>query len=102
MRTYYGAARGTGAALDIRVVGFRPSKVEVFNAAAGGLTSLMWQKPMPDASARKTAAAGTQTFITTLGITPLADGFTLGADTDMNVAGEIVYYQAHGPAPSLD
>lgn len=91
-RTVRGAFDGTGAQKDVRTVGFRPSKVKLLNSE--GLCTLEWFAPMPDASGYKTITAGTESFITSLGITPLSDGFRLGADTDLNVAGELVYYEA--------
>ena len=92
-RVATGVIRGTGADLDIHKVGFRPGTVEVWNVAAGGLVKGYWQDTMPDDSMFKTAIDGTNTFPTSNGITPLADGFSLGADTDMNVSGETVHYR---------
>lgn len=90
--TYVGSFEGTGAALDITKVGFRPRVVKVFNK--DGLCTLYWNKAMPDASGYKTITAGTESFITSNGITPLAGGFRLGADTDLNVSGEVCYFEA--------
>jgi hypothetical protein len=87
-----GAFDGTGAQLDVRTVGFRPRAVKLLNSE--GLCTLNWHSPMPDASGYKTITAGTESFITSNGITPLSDGFRLGADADLNVAGELVYYEA--------
>ncbi|MGD9749400.1 MAG: hypothetical protein AB7W59_00230 [Acidimicrobiia bacterium] len=91
-RTVRGAFTGTGAELQVRTVGFRPRAVKLVNR--GGLATAEWQEGMPDASMSKRVTAGTMTFPTSDGITPLSDGFQLGADTDMNVAGELVYYEA--------
>lgn len=92
-----GSFVGTGAALDITVLGFRPRKVKVWNVASGGLCTLEWNAAMPDASGFKSAPHDTAqfSFLTSLGITPLANGFTFGADTDLNVSGETCYYEAH-------
>ena len=92
-RVMNGAVTGTGAALDVKTVGFRPKKVELVNAA--GLATAVWSEGMPDASMSKRITAGTMTFPLTNGVTPLADGFRLGADADMNAAGELVYWTAH-------
>ncbi len=92
-RVLTGAAYGTGAAKSIRTVGFRPQKVEVFNQS--GLCHAVWTESMADASAMKTVTAGTITFITSNGVTPLSDGFTLGADTDLNVADELFHWVAY-------
>ena len=91
-RQVRGSLKGTGATRDVTTVGFRPSKVEVFNVDGDCLA--FWQDTMPDDSAMKTIAAGTTAQITSDGITPLANGFTLGADTDLNVSGEEVHWTA--------
>lgn len=95
-RVWTGSIVGTGSAINCRKLGFRPKKVKLFNAASGGLCSLEWNSAMPDASGFKVKPHDTaQTaFITSGGVTPLASGFTLGADADMNAAGEVVYIEA--------
>lgn len=95
IRMKTGSSVGTGASLDIRTLDFRPRKVVVENVAAGGLVRGEWQDTMADASMMKTAIDGAKTFPTTLGITPLSDGFRIGADTDLNVAGEVVHWVAY-------
>lgn len=96
-RVMIGAALGTGAALNIRTVGFRPRLVRVVNVASGGLCRAEWFEGMADASAVKTVNHDTTqtSVITSNGITPLSDGFTLGADTDLNVSGEQFHWEAH-------
>lgn len=98
-RTYSGSFTGTGAAIDIKKVGFRPRNIRVFNVAAGGLCSGEWIEGMADASMFKIVSSDgtnpTNSVPTSNGITPLADGFTLGADTDLNVAGEMVRFVCH-------
>jgi hypothetical protein len=91
-RNMSGAFTGTGAAINVRTVGFRPKRVEIVNR--GGVCFAVWFAPMPDASAMKTVTAGTTSFVTSGGITPLSNGFTLGADTDLNVDGELFYWHA--------
>lgn len=86
-RSMSGGYEGTGAEISIRTVGFRPKYVKVINTG-GGPDMLEWTDGMPDAAALKSVAAGTNTYITSLGITPLSDGFKIGADTDVNVSGE--------------
>lgn len=85
-----GAFRGTGAALNVRTVGFRPRYVRVVNITSRD--EIEWFEGMADAAGVKRVAAGTGTLLTSKGITPLADGFTIGDDTDLNVAGEICHY----------
>jgi hypothetical protein len=50
---------------------------------------------MADGEALKTITAGTISKVTTNGVTPLSDGFSLGADTDLNVADELIHWIAH-------
>ena len=100
-----GTVEGTGATLNINV-GFMPSAVKVFNV--DGLATLEWNDSMADASGVKRVTAGTMTFITTLGITPVDGlgesagavedtviGFQIGADTDVNVAAETINWEAY-------
>lgn len=91
-RVMRGAFVGTGATLDVRTVGFRPRSVHLINMASAD--EMHWHHYMADAAALKRVTAGTGSILTTLGITPLAAGFRLGADTDLNVAGETVFWEA--------
>lgn len=90
-RLVTGSFNGTGADLNMTKVGFRPTKVRVFNRT--GLATLEWNADMPDDSGYKAITDGTQSFITTDGITPLATGFAFGADADLNVALELCYFE---------
>jgi hypothetical protein len=92
-RTFYGTVLGTGAAIDVKVVGFRPSEVEIFNRTSR--VGLKWTETMADAAALKTAANGDRTVVTTNAITPLASGFTVGTDS-VNASGEILDFIARG------
>jgi hypothetical protein len=85
-----GLVYGTAANLDVETVGYRPKKVVVRNE---NRIMLEWQADMADASAFKTVAAGTRTLITTLGITPLSNGFRIGTDS-INGSGEVLYWEA--------
>lgn len=87
-----GAFYGTGANIDVRTVGFRPRRVELFNE--DGLAKAVWTDDMANAAGLKQITAGTMSKMTA-GITPLSDGFRLGTDADMNVSGEKVYWVAH-------
>jgi hypothetical protein len=91
-RIVVGAFTGTGAALNVRTVGFRPKAVHVINA--GGLCQAWWTERMADAAAIKQITDGTISALTSNGITPLSNGFTLGADADLNVSGELCHYIA--------
>lgn len=93
-RTKAGAVNGTGANLDVRTVGFRPSKVELYNES--GLAKADWSSSMADGLAMKQVTAGTISMTSAGdGVTPLADGFRLGADSDLNVTDELVHWVAH-------
>lgn len=93
--TKTGSFVGAGSAQNITTLGFRPRLVRVWNK--DGLVSAYWNKEMPDASAWKELNHGTvqRAFITSDGITPLNNGFTFGADSDLNVSGETCYFEAH-------
>lgn len=83
-----GQIRGTGAQLDVKTIGFRPKAV-LLNV--GGISG-QWSKSMADASAYKRLANGTGSLVSVNGITPLADGFRLGADADLNAAATVIDY----------
>ena len=87
-----GSFKGTGSNIDITVVGFRPRSVKLWNQS--GLATAEWTETMADGSMVKRITAGTMTFPTTGGITPLAAGFRLGNGADMNVSGEKVHFEA--------
>lgn len=94
--SWVGSIVATGSSMDIKKLGFRPRKVKVYNVASGGLCTLEWNAAMPDASGFKVYPHDTaQTaFLTSAGITPLANGFTLGACADINVATEKLFIEA--------
>ena len=91
-RVRTGSVNGTGSAIDVEVVGFRPQRVVLENV--GGLVKATWNRDMADASACKVVTAGTISLITSNGITPLANGFTIGADSDINASGELIHWTA--------
>lgn len=74
--------RATGAALPVRTVGFRPGRVRLWNETTG--YQLEWLEGMADDSAVQTTDAGARTIVTSDGITPLSDGFQVGALADVN------------------
>lgn len=91
---------GTGADIDINV-GWTPERVEVLNTEAADFASLLWCSSMAAASAIKRVTS-TSSKITTLGVTALGSaagdtvkGFRIGADTDVNVAGETLQWFAY-------
>lgn len=84
---------GAAAEFDI-TTGFKPRYVRVVNETSRDM--LEWLEGMADASAVKSVAAGTRTLITTLGITALGNGFTVGLDLDVNVTAEQLSWVAFG------
>lgn len=87
-----GAVIGTGANLDVRTVGYRPRRVELFNET--GLVTAVWTDSMADAAGIKRITAGDATVMTA-GVTPLSDGFRIGTDADVNAVGEVIHWVAH-------
>jgi hypothetical protein len=93
-----GTLDGTGAAINISI-GWIPDLVVVQNWEATDFARLEWYTGMAAASAIKTVTS-TKTAITTLGISTYAGtttakkGFTIGADTDVNVSGESITWCA--------
>ena len=87
-----GSFVGTGSALNVRTVGFRPRSVKVVNIDSDD--EGYWQEGFADGAVYKRLKAGGGEYLGSDGITPLSDGFTFGADSDLNVDGEIVHYEA--------
>jgi len=85
----------TAAAFTI-TTGYKPLYVKVQNLDSSGAVAVEWYHGMAAASAWKTAKAGDQSLITTLGITQLSYGFTVGLDTDLNVISEQLSWMALG------
>jgi hypothetical protein len=90
-----GAYVGTGTAFNVDTVGFRPKVVQIWNA--GGLTFSTWTKTMADGSAHKIINHDTaqNAVVTSNGITPRNNGFTVGTDADLNAAGETCHWVAY-------
>jgi len=92
-RTKTGCVVGTGASLDVKTVGFQPKYVKVVSVA--GLVQEEWYEGMTEGDAVKQVTDGTLNHITgDTGITPLVNGFTIGLDVNINVAGVPVYWLA--------
>ncbi len=86
---------GTVAAFTI-TTGFQPRYVKVVNLNASGDVTVEWFEGMADASAILRGIDGAQSLITTLGITPLSYGFTVGLQTDLVVSSEQLSWLALG------
>lgn len=87
-----GTVTGTGADIAILLPFPLPNRVTLWNRTSGD--QLDWSLTMGNATGFKRLANGTGSFITSLGITPSASGFTIGADTDLNVSGEVLSWFA--------
>jgi len=86
-------ATGKGAAITFDDIGFTPAAVEIINVTGGVL--FFWTDKMANGAGYKLVADSsnnTVTFsaISSGGVTPLPNGFILGADADVNVAGEVM------------
>jgi hypothetical protein len=90
-----GQVAGTGSALNV-YCGFKPRGVRLINRTQ--LSTVDWVKSMGDANAvyiKDTGAGTSDTFsITSLGITPLFNGFTIGATANFNTASDAIHYMA--------
>lgn len=82
----------TAAAFTI-TTGFRPRYVKVINSS--GIAQMEWSEGMDDNSGLKRLAL-TGSFVTGNAITPTANGFTVGLDTDLNVLSEQLSWVAIG------
>lgn len=91
-KVYRGSFTGTGASLDIKVVGFKPRAVRLLNVTAPGKGE--WTESMTEGSMVKEIAAGDTSLIATQGITPIATGFNVGTDAVANGAGNLIHYIA--------
>lgn len=93
-----GKQDGTGAAIDIEL-GWLPSHVTVINTESATMEQLDWYDGMSNGHAVKTVTGTVaRTKITSNGITILNStfqGFRIGADTDVNVAGETLFWIAY-------
>lgn len=92
-----GTATGTGSAINVSC-GFTPKRVEIINETDPGY--YVWTDTMADAEMQKTIGAGTTTFETTGGISAYAGtssaakGFTIGTDSDLNGASDVIHWTA--------
>ena len=95
-----GTVTGTGAAINVSL-GFYPDKVELYNVTDAKKGSLVWLSTMANASGFKNLNDAYQAQITTNGISPYAGsntaavGFTIGADTDLNGASDVIHWIAY-------
>ena len=97
-RVMRGSFVGTGANIDIKgeVAGFSPGRVALWNVT--GNCQAVWTESMPAGAMVKLVDSGSgttdQAYVTGgNGVTPLTDGFRLGADAELHVAGEVVHWE---------
>ena len=86
----------TAAAITI-TIGFQPRYVKVVNE--DGDASIEWFEGMGDGEGMKLVGDTdpcTYSLNATLGITPAADGFVIGLDTDINVTNQQLRWIAYG------
>lgn len=94
-----GTVTGTGAAINV-AVGFTPSVVHIFNETDPGM--YIWTDTMANAEMVKLVDGTVAlTFPTTNGVSTYAgaiaatpEGFTIGADSDMNAASDVLHWVA--------
>jgi hypothetical protein len=86
--TYTGSFVGTGAALNIERGSFRPTHIHI---VGGDGSEAHWFASMADDTMIKRLANGTGSAVTSGGITPTDDGFTLGND-GFNSSGRVYHY----------
>jgi hypothetical protein len=95
-RKVCGTVVGTGSAIDVKTVGFRPRSVCLRNTSGNCVGN--WQHTMPDAAMQKIVDSGSGTtdisYVTSNGVTPLNNGFTIGADGDLNASTEVIHWEA--------
>ncbi len=98
-----GTLAGTGAAIN-EELGFTPAFILLWNETDPGV--FIWSNTMADAEALKLVDGTVAlTFPTSNGISvytgssgSAAVGFTLGADSDLNAASDVIHYVAFGTA----
>jgi hypothetical protein len=95
-RLVTGTARGTGDVVTVNTVGFKPKRVELKNLE--GKCLAIWQDTMPQDSAQKILTSDTNktdiSFVDSDAISTTTSGFSIGADTDINVDGQIIHWCA--------
>lgn len=93
-----GTVEGTGAAITINC-GFVPLYIRIINI--DGDATFEWVSGMPTVEAFKDLPTGVMAQMASGGITvndydDTSMGFSIGADTDVNVNGETLFYMALG------
>lgn len=80
-------------------IGFVPSKVLINHVT--NVSDYEWNKNMADGTANLRVTAGDKTLVAADAISPYAGdathapGFTIGADSTLNTAGDVLYFTAY-------
>lgn len=97
-----GTVTGTGSAINVSL-GFTPGYVKIWNETDTKKGTLEWSSTMAAASGWKSLNDAYVTRITSNGISAYtgsgaagspAAGFTIGADSDLNGASDVIHYIA--------
>lgn len=86
------------AALNVSI-GFVPSKILINHVS--NVSDYEWNKNMGDGTANLRVTAGDKTLVSADAITPYdgsasaAAGFTIGADSTLNTAADVMYFIAY-------
>jgi len=90
-----GVITGTGALISVTKIGFQPSVVKLYNVTGGSFA--FWAEDMgAGAMLKQKAAVTTAVAAGGAGITALANGFSLGADADLNAAADVIHFECWG------
>lgn len=108
-RMLTGKVTGTGAQIKVGLPDFTPRKVVLRNVTSGD--EMVWTNTMDADAGFKRLAAGTGALVSSGGVTPVYQdvlsppvggtpqdpgrGFLIGTDADINVAAEIIHWEAH-------
>ena len=102
--TVVGQVTGTGAAINVSI-GFKPDYVKLVNRTTGAMLEYFRASGTAGGS-RKTITTGVVTVATGAASiadygssTTTGDGFTIPVDAQVNVAAQIIDYQAHRSGP---
>ena len=91
-----GVVLGTGALITLigDKVGFRPSAVKVLNLTDGSVH--FWQDTMADDSVLECKNGAAFALKTSNGIIPLSAGFSIGTQTNLNTAADVLHFECWG------
>jgi len=90
-----GSIVGTGVLINVTKIGFKPTSVKLFNITDGSFA--FWTESMGAGAALKQKAGATSAVAAGgAGVTALSNGFSLGADADLNAASDVIYFECWG------